>query len=237
MESRVNPHVSAAELAEAQRYALHYAAQKARPGTLLADEVSSAANFGVALALDSYQPGECAWRTWATNKIHWEVAEALRSGPGGERRKGEREFHTAYRLLRLDQVISRELTGGEDGDPHEWVADPGVNLEEDVLARLEVERVVKALEYLPRRERAVLVGFYLQERSQRDVGRDLGISESLVQLLRYRAVLRLQAMLRLPRQLPPRQSNSSADRDAQRLSGRKLSAGNRAPRQAAAPAG
>lgn len=224
----MNAGVTDAQLADAHQYALHYARTKPHSSYRVdVEDLESAALYGLALAVRSWNPSSSQWKSWAMAKIQWQVAEEVRGGRGGDRRLLSKRFLQQFRLVPVRASASWST---EDGDPDEGrltaeqlPADQ--NVEAEVLDRLEFQLVMENVRLLPRRERFVLEAFYLQERTQTDIARELDISESRVQQLREQGVRRLQGYLQLPLAKPPRLQNESAARSRRRVAGEKVNAG------------
>jgi len=99
-------------------------------------------------------------------------------------------------LLSLNEHCSM----GDDESPnqiHDTVADPSLI---DPIAILEVQKMRKALDEsldnLPERERLVLILYYYEEMTLKEIGAILGVSESRVSQIHTKAISRLRARLR-----------------------------------------
>jgi RNA polymerase sigma factor for flagellar operon FliA len=90
----------------------------------------------------------------------------------------------------------------EDSDEEELDLIPG-RPEDNPLSRYLAgemrERLTKAIEDLPERERLVLTLYYYEETTMKEIGLILGLAESRVSQIRASAVLHLRALLSAPR--------------------------------------
>ncbi|RPJ40545.1 MAG: FliA/WhiG family RNA polymerase sigma factor, partial [Candidatus Latescibacterota bacterium] len=99
-------------------------------------------------------------------------------------------------LLSLNEHCS---TGEEDSpsEIHETVQDMSCI---DPIAALEVQKMRKvldeSLDNLPERERLVLILYYYEEMTLKEIGAILGVSESRVSQIHTKAILRLRGRLR-----------------------------------------
>lgn len=99
-------------------------------------------------------------------------------------------------LLSLNEHCS---TGDEESasEIHETVQDTNCV---DPIAVLEVQKMRKvldeSLDHLPDRERLVLILYYYEEMTLKEIGAILGVSESRVSQIHTKAVMRLRARLR-----------------------------------------
>lgn len=84
---------------------------------------------------------------------------------------------------------------GEVGEFLDLVQDERVNLEEEVDRRAMCELLQKALERLNVKERQIVEGIYLRDRTPQEVAVELGISASYLYKTQKRALRRLRGML------------------------------------------
>ncbi len=75
------------------------------------------------------------------------------------------------------------------------LAQPATTPEEDVSQQQAMDAVRKATVNLPERERKVIVGHYVDERSLDDIGKELGLSKSWMSRLHAKALDQLRALL------------------------------------------
>lgn len=110
------------------------------------------------------------------------------------------EFRAALRtsnirVLSLDNLADTAVNGNQeklwelaDNDPS---VDPDA-VAEDVMVRTKLREAVGSL---PDRERTIVHLYYMQSKSLKSIGQDLGISESRASQLRHRAIRRLRTAL------------------------------------------
>jgi RNA polymerase sigma factor for flagellar operon FliA len=67
--------------------------------------------------------------------------------------------------------------------------------EQDVAHRQSVEAIRQATDKLPERERKVILGHYVEERSLDEIGKELGLSKSWMSRLHAKALDQLRALL------------------------------------------
>ena len=96
--------------------------------------------------------------------------------------------------------LNEHCSGGEDDSPnqvHDTVPDRNLI---DPIAVLEVQKMRKvlddSLDYLPERERLVLILYYYEEMTLKEIGAILGVSESRVSQIHTKSIARLRARLR-----------------------------------------
>lgn len=98
-------------------------------------------------------------------------------------------------ILSLQEIwpMGAESEGGTIGDTIESLhsANPDVTLEREEVRRV----IVEAIQELPDKEKKVLVLYYYENLTLREIGRILEVTESRVSQLHTKAVLRLRAKL------------------------------------------
>jgi RNA polymerase sigma factor for flagellar operon FliA len=98
-------------------------------------------------------------------------------------------------ILSLQEIwpVGAESEGGTIGDTIESLhsANPDVSLERDEIRRV----IVEAIQELPDKEKKVLVLYYYENLTLREIGRILEVTESRVSQLHTKAILRLRAKL------------------------------------------
>jgi RNA polymerase sigma factor for flagellar operon FliA len=98
-------------------------------------------------------------------------------------------------ILSLQEIwpMGAESEGGTIGDTLESLhsANPDVTLEREEIRRV----IVEAIQELPDKEKKVLVLYYYENLTLREIGRILEVTESRVSQLHTKAILRLRAKL------------------------------------------
>ncbi len=101
------------------------------------------------------------------------------------------------RGARIRSVTSLDAPIGNDGDATVLST---LSTEDDMLGEWEMtemtDEIVEAVRRLPDRERLAVTMYYLEERSLKDIGDDLGVSESRACQLRRQGVERLRFKVR-----------------------------------------
>jgi RNA polymerase sigma factor for flagellar operon FliA len=165
-------------------------------------DVEQLGHTGLIDAVQRYTPenGASIW-TFAEPRVRGAILDGLRRGswPRGVRRDralmldprsagGVRHARRAH-IARIESMVDN----APGGDIPDWVH--GISPVEDaqaVLARKETRALVKAaLLTLPARDRRIVVEYYWRGRTQRDIGRDLGVVECRISQLLSRALTRL----------------------------------------------
>jgi RNA polymerase sigma factor FliA len=165
--------------------------------------------------------------------LDWSPRELRRKGRAVERaiqaligqlNRSPTDIEIAQKLnipLAAYQQLLGELNGLEissvhaerPGDSDEDELDLIPSREDDPLSRYlngEVrERLTKAIEDLPERERLVLTLYYYEETTMKEIGLILGTKESRVSQIRASAVLHLRALLSPPAPLKEQQRHHS----------------------------
>ena len=148
---------------------------------------------------------------WAPRSVHRRSREVAAAVHAVESRTGREatdadvaarlgvslgEYHEIVRdgldchLLRLDESDDDETGSTLDRIPSDTL-DP----QSEILGDAQREAVIRAIGFLPERERMVLSLYYEQELSLKEVGAVLGVSESRICQLHGRALLRLRGIL------------------------------------------
>ena len=106
------------------------------------------------------------------------------------------EYHEIVRdgldchLLRLDDTDE-----DENGTTLDRIQSSEPNPEREILDEARRQAVIRAIGFLPEREKTVLSLYYEQELSLKEVGAVLGVSESRICQLHSRALLKLRGIL------------------------------------------
>lgn len=97
------------------------------------------------------------------------------------------------RVSQVQAAMAIQATGDEDG--HDRLEDGSLTPDEAVSARQEHSLLSDATESLPSREREVLRLYYEEGQTLREIGAQLGVSESRVSQLHSRAIQNLRTIL------------------------------------------
>jgi RNA polymerase sigma factor for flagellar operon FliA len=108
------------------------------------------------------------------------------------------DYQTMLQEARGYQLISFEDFNHGDGDDYleRHCEDGAANPLDALLDRKLRERLVKGIEGLPEREKAVMGLYYEEELNFREIGETLGVSESRVCQLHSQAIARLRSQIR-----------------------------------------
>lgn len=138
-------------------------------------------------AAESYDPSRSQFSTYAITKIRHALLEANRTWRPGKRNHSHRVFLTSLHA----PLLSAE---GESRLLEEMLPD-----DDDVFATvaegLAQEHLQRAIERLPDRERTVIVRHFLEGITFRQIGEEIGISESRAYQLHVQALKRLRDRL------------------------------------------
>jgi RNA polymerase sigma factor for flagellar operon FliA len=103
-------------------------------------------------------------------------------------------------LVSLDDNLSPKDGGSttkiHDTVPDEKQVDPGASIEVEKMRSV----LENALDMLPERDRLVIVLYYYEELTLKEIGQALGVSESRVSQIHTKAILRLRGRLRAERE-------------------------------------
>jgi RNA polymerase sigma factor for flagellar operon FliA len=88
----------------------------------------------------------------------------------------------------VHRAVVFSLQGFATATMDDLVTEPGAGPEELLLRRERLGYLRDAVEVLPERLRAVVVGYFFQERPMADIAAELGVSESRVSQLRSEAL-------------------------------------------------
>lgn len=102
---------------------------------------------------------------------------------------------SSIRVISLDGLAETAVSGNTE---KLWeMADEDPSVDPDSMAQETMVRRIlhEAVEQLPERERTIVHLYYMQARSLKSIGRELGISESRASQLRHRAIRRLRTAL------------------------------------------
>ncbi len=148
---------------------------------------------------------------WAPRSVHRRSREVAAAIQAVEARTGREaadtdiaaqlgvtldEYHEIVRdgldchLLRLD-----DTDDDDNGTTLDRIRSDDPDPQSELFNEARQEAVVRAISFLPERERTVLSLYYEQEMSLKEVGAVLGVSESRVCQLQSRALLRLRGIL------------------------------------------
>lgn len=170
------------------------------------DDLLGAAMYGAALALAKFDSSRgTKFSSFAIALIRGAILEEARRQDYLKRdlRALAKEIEAetgevplwALRPQSLDEMIPLE---GAPVFRHEMVADETVNVEAEVLERLETETLWAWVSLFPRREREVLERYYRDDETPSRIKKAMGISESRVFQLRQNGLERLREWMTAP---------------------------------------
>lgn len=160
------------------------------PPSVEIDDLVSVGSIGLLDAAKKYDPArKTSFRTYASYRIAGEIRDYLRRldwAPRIERAAIKRGEATEKTMVSLDSLALPDA----EGSPEEIVPDlsaraPGA----DATARDEAR---KALSGLPRREREILRLYYGEDRTLREIGEILSLSEARISQIVKQATERLR---------------------------------------------
>ena len=191
------------------------------PASITVDDLSSAGAIGLIHAVDSYDARHgSSIESYARVRIRGSILDALRrddivprrmraqlSKILRARRKLEAERDdvsnaevAAEAGVREELVESLEETVLGSGvvhiDSFDTFADQASNVEALVSGREDQQRLREALTQLADKDRQVLLRYYFQEQTYKEIGAEMGLTESRICQLHRQAVKRLGKMLR-----------------------------------------
>ena len=105
-------------------------------------------------------------------------------------------------LQAVDAIFSRVVTAYSLGDALELEQTEAETPEDALAVREQKDAALAALEELPERERLLLRGVYLEDRSIDELARELGISKSWASRVHGKALDRLRRRIERPRSRP-----------------------------------
>lgn len=142
-------------------------------------ELVQEGTLGLIEAVEGFVPDrEVRFSTYAQYRIRGRMLDFLR-----------RVYRSAPQALEL------AYWEGEVGDFLNLIQDDRVNVEEEVGRRAVRELLQKALERLNVKERQIVEGIYLRDRTPQQVAAELGISASYLYKTQKRALRRLRGLL------------------------------------------
>ena len=144
------------------------------PGVRL-DELIQSGMIGLWKAAQRYEPRHGAsFETYAGIRIKGEIVDAVRIES-----LFPRNTHEKYSRISIDKEEVRELLTDDN--------EPGRILEQGELS----SAIAEAIEQLPEREKKAITLYYRGELSLKEIGRQLGLSESGAYLVRRQAEKRI----------------------------------------------
>lgn len=145
----------------------------------LCAELIQEGTLGLIEAVESFAPERAVkFSTYAQHRIRGRMLDFLR--------RGARSCSLALELGRWEQEVDEFLAS---------VRDERVDVEEEVGRHMLRDKLQQALARLSGRERQIIEGIYLSDRTPQEVAADLGISASYLYKTQKRALRRLRGML------------------------------------------
>ncbi len=99
------------------------------------------------------------------------------------------------RVISLDGLAETAVNGNTEKLWEMADGDPSVDPDSMAQGTMVRRKLHEAVEQLPERERTIVRLYYMQTRSLKSIGKELGISESRASQLRHRAIRRLRTAL------------------------------------------
>ena len=194
-QARLGDHAAREDLIEAYRpYVSRVVARMGIPSTSVQgrDDLVSAGVVGLIDAVDRYDPSRgVPFEAFAVTRIRGAIIDELRRLDGRGRlfwrrvRVGEADADELPAALSLDRLV-------------EAGAEPAADATEPLLEEDLRNDVQYALMTLTIRERNVITRYYDGERTLREIGREMGVSEARVSQLHARAIAHLRRVLLAP---------------------------------------
>lgn len=145
----------------------------------LCAELIQEGTLGLIEAVEGFAPERAVkFSTYAQHRIRGRMLDFLR--------RGARLYPLALELGRWEQEVDEFLAS---------VRDERVDVEEEVGRHMLRDKLQQALARLSGRERQIIEGIYLSDRTPQEVAADLGISASYLYKTQKRALRRLRGML------------------------------------------
>lgn len=191
------------------------------PASITVDDLSSAGAIGLIHAVDSYDPRHgSSLETYARLRIRGSILDALRRDdivPRRMRAQLSKVLRARRKLEAEGQEVSNADVAAEAGVSEELVesleetvvgsgvinidsfdtfADQASNVEALVSGQEDQQRLREALGQLADKDRQVLLGYYFQEQTYKEIGVEMGLTESRICQLHRQAVKRLGKIMR-----------------------------------------
>lgn len=110
--------------------------------------------------------------------------------------KEEQNRHDYLKRNEEEAVILSLDSLGHDGKDGEcFIADPNVNVEEEVIHKIMLDKLRTALEKLSAEELLLIDMLYTQMKSEREIASELGISQNAVNKRKSKLLCRLKVFL------------------------------------------
>lgn len=173
------------ELSEAIRYARRYAESLSRQIPRVdAAHIESVAVARAWEAWKRYDPNKgVAWHYWLRKYVQWTRSDVTR-----ERSKAKRAFQEEFSVISLDDTQSGAESKRNVRSFGETVADPNGCLFERAVEMRDL------LDQLQPEQRAVLEQRFFENKSQKEVGRALGIRQAQVSRVEREALTALREL-------------------------------------------
>lgn len=156
-----------------------------------ANDLESDAQFGLLDAASKFTPnGGASFRTYATQRIIGAVIDGNRSYFG-------RHVEKPSSFLRTCTSLDASIDVNEDTTSRlvEMLPDGLPSQEEIVVNRDTYALLHKAIATLSDRDKSIIMAYYFEGRPMKEIGNDLGISESRISQIVKRTLKKLRGML------------------------------------------
>lgn len=150
--------------------------------------------IGLLDALEKFRPelGN-RFETYGVSRIRGAMRDGIRSLDALPRGARERASRVIERIVPVDFQTACSPRGVKLQD---CLADPDPTSALDLLElQADHDEVAAAIEFLPERERQVIVEYYYRDRYLKDIGRDLGVTESRICQIHRQALKMLSQIL------------------------------------------
>lgn len=94
-------------------------------------------------------------------------------------------------------ILSLDSLGHEGKDGECFIADPNVNVEEEVIQKILLDKLRSALKGLSEEELHLIEQAYSYEKSEREIAAELGISQKAVNKRKTKLLAKLRESLKL----------------------------------------
>lgn len=178
-----------------------------RGNTVENGDILGAAFLGAMKALGRFDPAQgVAFSTYAIALIRAEIREELRiwdplSRPFREKAREEEEAtgelpRWAWPYASLADVVyggEAEEEGSRDIPREDTLVDPDQDTEAEALVAVTRAEWRRLIDWLPERERRVILGYFYEGRMLRDLSDEMGRTDTVADLLKARGLGRLRA--------------------------------------------
>lgn len=183
------------------------------PGRMTFDDLMSFGVEGLIQAVDSFDtdnagrvtrsrvPGtrKASFRTWAISKIRWRIQEGIRETDYLSRTERNHvnsgKMNQVYLISLLTPIWAAKSDTGRSSTLEETIAEDLPNYLRPEQAAIDADRlrrILKELEYLPPRERRIVLEYHWGGRTEQAIADEMGITDGRVHQMKAAAYKRLR---------------------------------------------